>query len=134
MKTERAALSADHRYAAGVAASAVCLYFRFPLSPRMVEEMLAEGGIVVSHETLGLHPHRGATDYELQEAELARAVIRRAKSRVILCHSGKIGVESRVAICGLDEIDHVVTDTCLGEVFTLPRGQMHFAKRLVSAR
>jgi putative transposase len=30
----------------------VWLYFRFPLSLRMVEEMLAFRGIVVSHETL----------------------------------------------------------------------------------
>jgi len=30
----------------------VWLYFRFPLSLRMVEEMLAARGIVVSHETV----------------------------------------------------------------------------------
>jgi putative transposase len=31
---------------------AVWLYFRFPLSLRMVEEMLAARGILVSHETV----------------------------------------------------------------------------------
>ena len=31
---------------------AVWLYFRFPLSLRMVEEMLATRGIAVSHETV----------------------------------------------------------------------------------
>jgi putative transposase len=31
----------------------IWLYFRFPLSLRMVEEMLAARGIVVSHETCG---------------------------------------------------------------------------------
>jgi putative transposase len=31
---------------------AVCLYFRFPLSLSVVEEMLAARGIVVSHETV----------------------------------------------------------------------------------
>ena len=40
------------RYPAAVIAHAVWLYFRFPLSLRMVEEMLAERGVVVSHETL----------------------------------------------------------------------------------
>jgi putative transposase len=30
----------------------VWLYFRFPLSLRMVEEMLAARGILVSHETV----------------------------------------------------------------------------------
>jgi putative transposase len=35
-----------------VISQAVWLYFRFPLSLRMVEEMLAARGIVVSHETV----------------------------------------------------------------------------------
>ncbi|SCY88689.1 IS6 family transposase [Paracoccus tibetensis] len=52
MLTNRAALYAGHRYPAVVIAHAVWLYFRFPLSLRMVEEMLAERGIVVSHETI----------------------------------------------------------------------------------
>ncbi|NEI67931.1 IS6 family transposase, partial [Rhizobium leguminosarum] len=33
-------------------ARAVWLYFRFPLSLRLVEEMLLERGIVVSYETI----------------------------------------------------------------------------------
>ena len=52
MTTDRAASYAGHRYPAAVIAHAVWLYFRFPLSLRMVEEMLAERGIVVSHETI----------------------------------------------------------------------------------
>ncbi|MBY3757047.1 IS6 family transposase [Azospirillum formosense] len=48
---------ADHRYTgyrypAEVIATAVWLYFRFPLSLRMVEEMLAARGILVSYETV----------------------------------------------------------------------------------
>src|SRR3954454_22095288 len=41
---------AGHRFPAEVISHAVWLYFRFPLSLRMVEEMLAARGIVVSHE------------------------------------------------------------------------------------
>ena len=52
MSTKRAALYSGHRYPAAVIAHAVWLYFRFPLSLRMVEEMLAERGIMVSHETI----------------------------------------------------------------------------------
>ena len=52
MTTKRTALYTGHRYPAAVIAHAVWLYFRFPLSLRMVEEMLAERGIVVSHETI----------------------------------------------------------------------------------
>jgi putative transposase len=41
-----------HRFPAEVIAHAVWLYFRFPLSLRMVEDLLAARGIVVSHETV----------------------------------------------------------------------------------
>src|SRR5215213_3508695 len=43
---------AGHRFPAEVIGQAVWLYFRFPLGLRMVEEMLAARGIVVSHETV----------------------------------------------------------------------------------
>src|ERR687889_953100 len=43
---------AGHRFPAEIIGHAVWLYFRFPLSLRMVEEMLAARGIVVSHETV----------------------------------------------------------------------------------
>ena len=41
-----------HRFAPEIIAHAVWLYFRFPLSLRLVEEMLLERGIVVSYETV----------------------------------------------------------------------------------
>ncbi len=41
-----------HRFPPEVISYAVWLYFRFPLSLRMVEEMLAARGILVSHETV----------------------------------------------------------------------------------
>jgi putative transposase len=43
---------AGHRFPAEVIGYAVYLYYRFPLSLRMVEEMLALRGIVVSHEAV----------------------------------------------------------------------------------
>ncbi|MEY8826913.1 IS6 family transposase, partial [Sedimentitalea sp. XS_ASV28] len=41
-----------HRFPPNVIAYAVWLYFRFPLSLRMVEDLLAERGIIVSHQTV----------------------------------------------------------------------------------
>ena len=41
-----------HRFPPQIIAHAVWLYFRFPLSLRLVEEMLLERGIVVSYETV----------------------------------------------------------------------------------
>src|SRR5436309_3333684 len=43
---------AGHRFPAEIIAHAVWLYFRFPLSLRMVEDMLAARGIIVSHQTI----------------------------------------------------------------------------------
>ena len=48
MLTSRDALYRRHRFPAEVISYAVWLYFRFPLSLRMVEEMLAARGICVT--------------------------------------------------------------------------------------
>jgi hypothetical protein len=45
MRTPRDSIYAGHRYPAEIISYAVWLYFRFPLSLRMVEEMLAARGI-----------------------------------------------------------------------------------------
>ncbi len=52
MRPIRAPRYARHRFPAEVISYAVWLYFRFPLSLRVVEEMLAARGILVSHETV----------------------------------------------------------------------------------
>jgi putative transposase len=43
-----------HRFPAEIIAHAVWLYLRFPLSLRMVEDMLAAQGTIVSHQTVRL--------------------------------------------------------------------------------
>ena len=52
MRTPRDPIYAGHRYPAEIISYAVWLYFRFPLSLRMVEEMLAARGISVTNETI----------------------------------------------------------------------------------
>src|SRR3954453_22611587 len=52
MRTPACPSYAGHRFPAEVISHAVWLYFRFPLSLHMVEEMLAARGIIVSHETV----------------------------------------------------------------------------------
>jgi len=51
-KPARDPLYRRHRFPAEVIAHAVWLYFRFPLSLRMVEDMLAARGIMVTHQTV----------------------------------------------------------------------------------
>jgi len=52
MKMTRYPRYAHHRFPPEVISDAVWLYFRLPLSLRMVEKMLATRGIKVSHETV----------------------------------------------------------------------------------
>jgi putative transposase len=52
-----------HRFPPEIIARAVWLYFRFPLSLRLVEEMLLERGIVVSYETIRRWARKFGPDY-----------------------------------------------------------------------
>jgi putative transposase len=52
MTTSPDARLAGYRYPSEIITTAVWLYFRFPLSLRMVEEMLVARGITVSYETI----------------------------------------------------------------------------------
>ncbi|MBJ2150308.1 DeoR/GlpR family DNA-binding transcription regulator [Paracoccus sp. IB05] len=91
-----------------------------------IDRFLADFAVI---SPVGLHPDRGVTDYELHEAEVARAMMRRAQSNILLCDSGKIGAESRVSICRLEEINHLVTDPHpRGAGLTLTRGTVHFCE------
>src|SRR4051812_36734396 len=52
MTTARDSIYAGYRHPAEIISYVVWLYFRFPLSLRMVEEMLAARGISVTYETI----------------------------------------------------------------------------------
>jgi putative transposase len=52
-----------HRVPPALIAHTVWLYFRFPLSLRLVEEMLLERGIVVSYETIRCWAKKFGPDY-----------------------------------------------------------------------
>jgi putative transposase len=52
MTTTARARYAGYRFAAEIIGHAVWLYFRFPLGLRMVEELYAARGIIVSYETV----------------------------------------------------------------------------------
>src|SRR5215207_2335305 len=56
---------AGYRFPAEVISHAVWLYFRFPMSLRMMEEMLAARGIVVSHETVRQWARKFGQDFAI---------------------------------------------------------------------
>lgn len=52
MRTSACPSYVGYRFPAEIISYAVWLYFRFPLSLRMVDELLAARGVIVSHETV----------------------------------------------------------------------------------
>ena len=58
MRTSARTRYAGYRFPAEIIGHAVWLYFRFPLGLRMVEELLAARGIIVSHETVRQWAHK----------------------------------------------------------------------------
>jgi len=63
MSRVRASLYRRHRFPPEIISTAVWLYFRFPLSLRMAEEMLAARGIGVSYETVRRWAHKFGREF-----------------------------------------------------------------------
>jgi len=67
-----------HRFPPQIIAHTVWLYFRFPLSLRLVEELLLERGIAISYETIRRCGKKFGPDYapspSPQEAQRKRCV------------------------------------------------------------
>jgi putative transposase len=74
-----------HRFPPAIIAQAVWLYFRFPLSLRLVEEMLLERGIIVSYETVRRWAVKFGPAY-------ARRLRRKAPSRRDVWHLDEVVV------------------------------------------
>jgi putative transposase len=72
-----------HRFPPQIIAQAVWLYFRFPLSLRLVEEMLLERGMVVSYETIRRWAKKFGADY-------ARRLRRKQPSRNDIWHLDEV--------------------------------------------
>src|SRR3954447_21967106 len=72
-----------HRFPSQIIAHAVWLYFRFPLSLRLVEEMLLERGIIVSYETIRRWALKFGPDY-------ARRLKRKTPSRRDIWHLDEV--------------------------------------------
>lgn len=89
-----------------------------------IDRFLADFAVIAP---VGLHNARGATSYELHEAEVARKMMQRSETCIMLCDSEKLGRESRVAVCQVHEIDHLVTNGSDDFDFKLPRGTVHLA-------
>lgn len=74
-----------HRFPSSVISHAVWLYFRFPLSLRLVEEMLLERGVIVSYETIRCWAKKFGPDY-------ARRLRRKAPNATDVWHLDEVVV------------------------------------------
>jgi putative transposase len=74
-----------HRFPQQIIAHSVWLYFRFPLSLRLVEELLLERGIVVSYETIRRWGRKFGPAY-------AKQIRRRRPSHRDVWHLDEVGM------------------------------------------
>ncbi len=72
-----------HHYPSQIIAHAVWLYFRFPLSLRLAEELLLERGILVSYETIRCWARKLGPEY-------ARRLKRKPPSRTEMWHLDEV--------------------------------------------
>lgn len=121
--TDRDPLYRRHRFPAEIIAHAVWLYFRFPLSLRMVEDLLAARGIAVSHQTVRLWAEKFGRAF-------ANEIRRRS--------SGRLGDkwhldEAVVSVCGKEHWlwRAVDQDGFVLEVLVQSRRNAKAAKRLM---
>jgi DeoR family glycerol-3-phosphate regulon repressor len=49
-------------------------------------------------------------DFDAREVAVARAILRNARRRILVCDASKFAVSAPVRICGVGDLDHVVTD------------------------
>ncbi|WP_285295448.1 hypothetical protein, partial [Aureimonas altamirensis] len=61
--------------------------------------------------------------------DVARSMIRQARKVMLLCQSGKVGVENRVSVGRLDDIDPLVTDGGSELQIALANGRIHSSRR-----
>jgi DeoR family transcriptional regulator of aga operon len=58
----------------------------------------------------GVHPEAGVTNVNLPETTVKRAFLRAARRRVVVADGSKLGDIRLARICGLDDVDLLVTD------------------------
>lgn len=78
-----------------------------PLVIEQIERFQADHAVLT---VAALDEHDGAMDADFDEAQVARAMIERARNVIVLAHEQKFGRRAAFRVCRLDEIDVVVCD------------------------
>jgi DeoR family glycerol-3-phosphate regulon repressor len=91
-------LGGEHRHDAGENLG--------PLALRQIEGFRPRHAVV----TVGALGPEGALDFDLQEAEIARAMIERAEAATVLADASKFGRSALYRLCPLERISRLVTE------------------------
>ncbi len=59
----------------------------------------------------GIDPNGGITNINLPEAEIKRRMLQAARQRVIVADGSKVGRVELAYLCGVDEVDLLITDS-----------------------
>lgn len=78
-----------------------------------------------------IDPVDGFLDYDLDEARIAQAMIRRAAETMVVADSRKFSARALVRVCGFEDVLRLVTDCGIPERFSRPIGEA--AMQVVSA-
>lgn len=84
-----------------------------PLAVQMFEQLRVDTVFLGCN---GLAIEGGVTNINLPEAAVKRAMIAAASRCVVLADSSKLGVRALAPICGLDDVDVLITDAHADEV------------------
>lgn len=77
-----------------------------PLAIEQIERFHAAHAVI----TVGGISSDGAMDFQLEEAQVARAMIAQARTLTVLADASKLGRDGLFQVCPLDVIDRLVTD------------------------
>jgi DeoR family transcriptional regulator of aga operon len=78
-----------------------------PLAAKLIDEITLDIAILGVN---GIHPARGATAHHEGEAAINAHMARRARQVVVVADSSKLSVIAFARICGLEDVDVLVTD------------------------
>ena len=68
----------------------------------------------------GVDPVKGVTILEAEEAQTFRAMIRRAKTTIVVADSSKLGVVTAALVCPISEVHMLITDTAATDKVVSP--------------
>jgi DeoR family transcriptional regulator of aga operon len=79
-----------------------------PLGGLMIERINAHTVFLGCN---GINPQGGITNISLPEAEIKRRMLQAARRRIVVADGSKVGGVELVYLCGVDEIDLLITDS-----------------------